>query len=210
MPDTTTTMAPGLEHVEVEGSTRAAFLTKGAIASSAVFGLGAVSPFVSHALAAGGGGDLDILNFALTLEYLESSFYAQAQRKVKLSRRVRRLASVFGEEEAEHVKALTTAIRGAGGKPVKAPRVHFPFSNEKAFLALAATLEDTGVAAYNGAAPMLRSKKILGAAGSIVQVEARHAAAIRLAAHKVPAPNAFDPTLTKRQVLAAVKPFVTA
>jgi ferritin-like protein len=68
--------------------------------------------------------------------------------------------------------------------------------------------EDTGVSAYNGAAPSIQSKEVLGAAGSIVQVEARHAAAIRLLNGASPSPAAFDPTLSEGQVLKAVKPFI--
>src|SRR3954449_7461486 len=98
--------------------------------------------------------------------------------------------------------------RGPGGKPVSAPKVTFPFKDEKSFLKLAIALEDTGVSAYNGAAPMISSKQVLGAAGSIVQVEARHAAAIRLLNGDDPAPAAFDPTLSKKEVLKAVMPFI--
>jgi hypothetical protein len=81
--------------------------------------------------------------------------------------------------------------------------------DQATFLKLAETFEDTGVAAYNGAAPMIKSKEVLGAAGSIVQVEARHAAAIRFLKGDNPTRGAFDPTLKKGQVLKAVKPFIT-
>jgi hypothetical protein len=200
--------APELEGIEIQGVSRSAFIARGAVAASAVYGLSSVAPFVSRALAAGGGGDVGVLNFALTLEYLEAAFYARAQKQLKLSRDVRRLAKLIGEHETEHVAALTKAIRSAGGKSVKAPGVTFPFTDEKSFLKLAQTFEDTGVSAYNGAAPAIKSTAVLGAAGSIVQVEARHAAAIRLARGTGPAPNAFDKALKKPQVLSAVKPFL--
>ena len=208
MTDISNGAAPELEGVEIHGSTRGAFLVKGALAAGAAFGGAAVSPFVSRALAQGGGGDIDILNFALTLEYLEAAFYAEAQKKVKLGGSVKSLAKTLGDEEAQHVQALTQAIKGAGGKPVKAPKVAFPLTSEKAFLKLAQVFEDTGVSAYNGAAPMIKSAKVLGAAGSIVQVEARHASAIRLAAGQPPSPDAFDPSLSSQKVLMAVKPFI--
>jgi rubrerythrin len=204
----TTVASPELAGVEIHGSTRSAFIAKGALAASAVYGLGSVSPFVSRALAQGGGGDVDVLNFALTLEYLEAAFYERAAKQAKLSAKVKTLAEKLGAEESAHVKALTQAIKGAGGKPVSAPKVTFPFKDEKSFLKLAVTFEDTGVGAYNGAAPMIKSAKVLGAAGSIVQVEARHAAAVRLAAGQMPAPDAFDKALEKQQVLQAVKPFL--
>jgi hypothetical protein len=81
-------------------------------------------------------------------------------------------------------------------------------SSEKAFFELAVTFEDVGVSAYNGAAPAIKSKEVLAAAGSIVQVEARHAAAVRLLAGQEPAPDPFDQTLSTDQVLKAVQPFV--
>jgi hypothetical protein len=201
-------MAPELEGVEIHGVSRGAFIARGALAASAVYGLGSVAPFVSSALAQSGGGDVGVLNFALTLEYLEAAFYARAQKQLKLSRDVRRLAKLIGEHETAHVDALTKAIRSAGGKPVEAPKVSFPFRDEPSFLKLAQAFEDTGVSAYNGAAPSIKSAALLGAAGSIVQVEARHAAAIRLMRHRSPAPNGFDKALSKSQVLTAVKPFI--
>jgi hypothetical protein len=200
---------PELSGVEVHGVTRGAFITRGALAAAAVYGAGAVTPFVSQAVAQGGG-DVDILNFALTLEYLEAAFYADAQKKVKLSGGIRKIAKEFGDAERQHVTALTEAIKGAGGTPVKAPKVAFPLSDEKSFLKLAQVLEDTGVSAYNGAAPLIQSAAVLGAAGSIVQIEARHAAVIRIELNMPPAPEAFDKTLDKSQVLTAVKPFVRA
>jgi rubrerythrin len=209
MPDTSIA-APGLEEVEITGLSRSAFIMRGALAASAVYGAGAVAPFVGEAIAAGGGGDIGILNFALTLEYLESAFYKEAQAKVKLSSKTAALAKLIGKDEDMHVTALTKAITGAGGKPVKAPGVKFPFSDEKGFLKLAMTFEDTGVSAYNGAAPMIKSKEVLGAAGSIVQVEARHAAAIRLQNGEEPAPEAFDPALEEKEVLKAVEPFIAS
>jgi hypothetical protein len=91
-----------------------------------------------------------------------------------------------------------------------APGVDFgnALSNQKAFLKLAQTFEDTGVSAYNGAAPMIESPEVLGAAGSIVQVEARHAAAIRLLNGNPITDGAFDKPLEQQDVLDAVKPFV--
>jgi rubrerythrin len=200
--------APELEGIEIQDVSRGAFIARGALAASAVYGLNSVAPFVSSALAQSGGGDIGVLNFALTLEYLEAAFYARAQKQLKLSGDVRRLAKLIGDHETAHVDALTKAIQGAGGKPVRAPKVSFPFTDEKSFLKLAQAFEDTGVSAYNGAAPSIKSADVLGAAGSIVQVEARHAAAIRLMRHQDPAPHAFDKALKKSQVLSAVKPFI--
>jgi hypothetical protein len=189
--------------------TRASFILRGALATGALYGAGAVTPFVSRALAEAGGGDAEILNFALTLEYLEADFYTVKGPQVGLSGEAKAYAKLFGEEEEAHVLALTSAIKQLGGKPVAKPKFDFPVSSESSFLALAATLENTGVSAYNGAGPSLKSKMVLASAGSIVQVEARHAAAIDLLIGKSPTPDqGFDKTLTKAEVLPKVEPLI--
>jgi hypothetical protein len=191
--------------------TRSAFILRGALAAGAFYGTSSVAPFVSQALAETGGGDAEILNFALTLEYLEADFYNVKGKTVGLSGQARRYAREFGAEEAAHVSALTAAVKQLGGKPVAKPTFVFPATNEKSFLALASVLENTGVGAYNGAAPSLKSKQVLASAGSIVQIEARHAAAIDLLIGKSPTPNeGFDKPLTKATVLGAVKPLIKA
>jgi rubrerythrin len=202
-------VSPELEAVEVHGMTRSSFIVRGALAAGAVYGAGSVSPFVRQALAQSGGGDLEILNFALTLEYLEAAFYKEAAKIDDLSEDAVKAVETFGDAEQAHVDTIAGIIKQRGGKPVKAPAVDFgDLTTEDAFLKLAVTFEDTGVSAYNGAGPALEDKELLAAAGSIVQVEARHAAAVRLLAKKDPAPDAFDPTLTEKQVLKAVQPFV--
>jgi rubrerythrin len=206
-----TLAAPELGAIEIQGMTRQSFIMKGALAAGTVYGLGAVQPFVKEALAQGGAGDVDILNFALTLEYLEAAFYTQAVKKVSgLTGETKKLATTLRDNETAHVQALTAAIKGLKGKPVAAPGVDFrdAFSSEKSFLKLAQTFEDTGVSAYNGAGPALKSKKLLAAAGSIVQIEARHAAAIRSLNGKPVTDGGFDKTLAKADVLKAVKPFL--
>jgi Ferritin-like domain len=196
-----------LAGVEVHGMSRASFILKGALATGAVYGAGAVGPFVSDALAASS--DVDILNFALTLEYLETDFYQSKGKSVGFSGQAKSLATLFGDEEAEHVAALTKAITASGGKPVKKPTFAFPVTNQASFLKLAYTLENTGVGAYNGAGPSLKSKALLAAAGSIVQIEARHAASIAILTGMPITPNgAFDKPLTQKQVLAAAGPLI--
>ena len=200
---------PELAAVEVHGVSRASFIMRGALAAGAVFGAGAVAPFVGNAFAMSASSDLDILNFALTLEYLEADFYKVKGASVGLSGEAKKLAKSFGDEEAEHVSALMKAITGAGGKPVAKPKFAFPVSNQASFLKLAYVLENTGVGAYNGAGPSLSSKALLAAAGSIVQVEARHAAAIALlTGSKITPDGAFDKPLSKKQVLAKAGPLI--
>lgn len=200
---------PELAQCEAHGVTRSAFILRGALAAGAFYGTASVAPFVSQAFAAEGSGDVEILNFALTLEYLEADFYNVKGRQVGLSGEVRKYAREFGAQEAAHVTALTAAIKQLGGKPVAKPTFVFPATNEQTFLALASVLENTGVGAYNGAAPSLQSKAVLASAGSIVQVEARHAAAIDLLIGKSPTPNeGFDKPLSKTEVLAAAGPLI--
>lgn len=205
--NTPDTPSPELAAVEVHGLSRASFLVRGALGVGAAYGAGAVAPFVSDALAATS--DVDILNFALTLEYLEADFYQSKGKAVGLSGQAKTLARSFGDEEAEHVSALMKAITGLGGKPVKKPTFAFPVSDQAGFLKLAYVLENTGVGAYNGAAPSITNKTVLGAAGSIVQVEARHAAAIAvLTGNAITPDGAFDKPLSKKQVLAKAGPLI--
>jgi hypothetical protein len=202
---------PELAACEVHGMTRASFILRGTLAAGTVYGMGSVAPFVSQAFAATGGGDAEILNFALTLEYLEADFYTVKGKQLGLSGQAKAYAKQFGAEEEAHVSALTAAIKHLGGTPVKKPRFVFPATTESSFLALASVLENTGVGAYNGAAPSLQSKQVLASAGSIVQIEARHAAAIDLLIGKSPTPNqGFDRPLTKAEVLGRAGPLIKA
>jgi len=209
-PVATPTGAPELAKVEVENLNRSTFLMRGVLAAGAIYGTAAISPMVRKAFAQGSSGDIDILNYALTLEYLEAAFYEGAAKTSGLSKDVAGYVKTFGQEEQEHVDALTTTIKDLGGTPVEAPKVDFgdAFTSADKLIPLAITFEDTGVSAYNGAAPMIESKDLLATAGGIVQVEARHAATIRLAAGEEPAPEAFDPSATMDEVLTAVQPFV--
>jgi rubrerythrin len=200
----------GVEIVDESGGdiSRSDVILKGALAAGAVYGAFMVGPFVRSAFAMGGTSDVDILNFALTLEYLESTFYEEAKKRVKATGELKKLLPLLASDEKAHVGALEVTIKNLGGKPVSKPKFNFEYSGTSGFLKLAETFEDTGVSAYNGAAPAIKSKEVLGAAGSIVQVEARHAAAIALLNGQEPAPLAFDPSLTKKQVLKAVEPFI--
>jgi rubrerythrin len=212
------TEVDGLVHPELAGITieeesggdisRSDVLVKGVLAAGAVYGTLMVAPFVRSAFAAAGTSDVDILNFALTLEYLESTFYEEAAKNVKASGELKKLIPLLASDEKQHVEALEGTIKKLGGKPVAKPKFAFEYSGTSGFLKLAETFENTGVSAYNGAAPSIKSKEVLGAAGSIVQVEARHAAAIALQNKQEPAPSAFDPSLEEKEVLKAVEPFI--
>ncbi len=199
----------GVEITDDSGNlSRSEVILKGALAAGAVYGTFMVGPYVRRALAKSGAGDIEIVNFALTLEYLEATFYEEAKSRAMAKGELKSLVALLAEDEKQHVEALKATVKQLGGKPVAEPKFDFPYSDTAGFLKLAQTFEDTGVSAYNGAAPAIKSKEVLGAAGTIVQVEARHAAAIRLQNSEEPSPEAFDPTLDEAQVLKAVEPFI--
>jgi len=187
----------------VAGDTRARFLAKagllggGLVGSSALLGL---SPDMAGAQARS---DVAILNYALTLEYLEAAFYTEAESMGALGGELALFAEVVGAHERAHVRALRAAL---GSAAVKRPRFNFRGTTEDAgaFAATAQVLEDTGVSAYAGQAPRVKSNAILKAALAIHTIEARHASWIRDINDDPPAPAAFDEPLTMRQVLAAV------
>jgi hypothetical protein len=204
-------VAAELTTIKVHGMTREAFLLRSTVAAAAAYGTMSATGLVGKALAQSGGGDVDILNYALTLEYLESTFYTMGVKQVSgLSSDEKTLAKRLRDDEDAHVDALTATIRKLGGKPAAKPTFDFggAFGSRAAFLKTANTLEDTGVSAYNGAATSISSAEVLAAAGGIVQIEARHAALIRLARDRTPAPAAFDKASSMEKVLAAVGPFV--
>ncbi len=213
MPNTKLVL-PELAAVEVRGLTRSAFMLRSALAAGAIYGGAAVTPLVRQVIAQeaeGESGDVDILNFAYTLEVLEAAFYEQALTEVRgLSGDLKELTTELRDNETEHVSVLTTMIRNLGGEPVPDPEVDFgdAFASQEKYLTLAQTFEDTGVSAYNGAAPQIKDKKLLAAAGTIAQVEGRHAALIRLKRGAEIAPEAFDEALERDEVLRAVDPYV--
>ena len=158
---------------------------------------------------------VDILNFALTLEYLESDFYrAGLSQPGLIPSQFFEVFSLIGKHEAEHVSTLTGAL---GGAAVQKPqfdltgRGKFPdiLSNFRTFALVSQTLEDTGVAAYKGQAPKLTGGgDLLTTALRIHSVEARHAAEVRRIRGVRPWTGAFDKPMSKAQVLAAASPFI--
>lgn len=191
---------------------RAGFLKKAAIFGGGIAAAASVSMALPRAARGSNASDAEILNFALTLEYLEASFYAIAVDKAPLNGRVKRLATVIRDHELTHVQALKDTIDKLGGTPVARPKFRFlpdmVYASQETFLQTAMALEDTGVGAYNGAGPALTVMEVKAAAASIVAVEAMHAAWVRGVAGTAPAPDAFDTALTKDQVLAAAGPFI--
>lgn len=198
---------------QVDPPTRAAFLKKAGIGVGAVVGGGAVmGALPAVASAAVKASDVAVLNFALTLEYLEAEFYRQAKANNVGSGQqdLTAFIDVVARHEAAHVAFLKKAL---GRKAVAQPRFDFKdaVTSQPKFAATAQVLEDTGVSAYLGQVGHITSKQILVAAGAILPVEARHAAWIRdingafKGGAPVPAPTPFQGSRTRAQILARVK-----
>ena len=198
----------------LDDGTRAAFFKKAGVAAASLAGTGALmGGLPSLAMAAKGlpKSDVAILNFALTLEYLEAEFYKQASSNVR-SGALGAFAALVAEHEATHVKTLKKVL---GSKAVKKPSFDFgdTVTDPSKFAATAFVLENTGVHAYLGQAGKIKTGAILAAAATIVTVEARHASAIAL----ITDPNAvagkkgitpdgsFDVPKSKSAILKAVK-----
>lgn len=156
-------------------------------------------------------GDLDILNYALTLEFLEADFYKQGVDSGVLKGRELDLVKPIAEHEAAHVAALTSTISDLGGEPVAKPNFKYPaptFKDKAAFLKTASTFEELGVKAYHGQVTMVQTPEILGAAASIAGVESRHAAVLAKLVGGNPFPAPVEGTLSMDEVLKAATPFI--
>lgn len=158
--------------------------------------------------AAAAAGDLEIVNYALTLEYLEADFYAKVIESGLFSGASLELIKAIGDHEAQHVAALLGTAKKLG-EPAAKPETTFPLENADAVLALAATVENLGAAAYLGQAGAIQDKEILAAAIAIHSVEARHASALNTLTGKSPTPDgSFAKPLSMDEVLPQVKPFI--
>lgn len=175
-------------------------------------GLGSVVTSAIAAPAAGDAGDLEILNYALTLEYLESDFYTTGLAKKLVSGRELELITEIADHESAHVTAVTALIKQLGGTPVAKPAIKYPdetFKDKAGFLKAASTFEEVGVTAYHGQVGLIKSGDVLGAAASIAGVESRHAAVLASLMGGAPFPAPIEKQRTKDEVLAIVKPFLS-
>jgi rubrerythrin len=156
-----------------------------------------------------GKGDVGILNYALTLEYLETAFYEEVVKSGLFKGADLATIKKFGSEEAEHVGALTATVKKLGGKPAPMPKTEFPLQGADKVLELAATVENLGAAAYLGQAGNIKSPEVLAAALSIHTVEGRHAAALNtLLGEPITPDGAFAVPADAKTVLKEVEPFI--
>ncbi len=197
----------------VAGDTRMSFLRKGAIAGGAALSGGAILSALIPDIALAGGrppakfgkGDIGIINFALTLEYLERAFYNEATDKGAITDpKTATFLKVVTHDERKHVAFLQKAL---GKLAVKEPKFNFhgTTADQATFQKTAYVLENTGVHAYLGQAGNIKDAKILLAAASIVTIEARHSGAIGSIVNKAINPNgAFDNGLPASTILKDV------
>jgi rubrerythrin len=161
------------------------FSTKVALAALPI----AMGSMFKKAYGQSSNGILDVLNFALTLEYLEDEFYKNGLASpTAIPADVKAVFMQISKHETAHVNLLIGAITGAGGTPVSKPtfdftaRGAFPdvFTNPMTFMAVAQAFEDTGVRAYKGqAGALISNNEVLTTALQIHSVEARHASEVR-------------------------------
>jgi rubrerythrin len=205
----------------IDPDIRARFTSRRGIFSSAVAKLGAAAtaPAVlalatTEAFGQAPSEIAEILNFALTLEYLEAEFYRTALSTPGLiPRRYRAVFATIGRHEIEHVHTLRGAL---GSAAIASPRFDFTgkgqfpavFSDFQTFAAVSSTFEELGVAAYKGQAPNLLGTPTLTVALRIHSVEARHAAEVRRVRGLLGFDGPFDAPKTKQEVLAAAGPFI--
>jgi rubrerythrin len=171
--------------------------------------------------------DVEILNYALTLEYLEATFYTQGlkefdkgdfEKYFKNNKPYRKqgIKDLDGgavyeefvrirEHEQTHVKTLKAVL---GNKAVPKSTYNFnktAFTSVGKFLAVAEFLENTGVSAYDGAIAYIKAAKLQTAGATIATVEARHASYLNLINGDVPFPKPFDKPVAPRKICEAVQ-----
>jgi rubrerythrin len=195
----------------VAGDTRAGLFRKAGIAGGALVASGVLFgglPSLAGA-APSRKQDVAILNYALTLEYLEAAFYKEAVAKGGFSGKVGAFAKLVAADEAAHVAYLKRAL---GSSAVKSPKFDFAdtTTDQAKFTATAFALENTGVKAYSGQATRIKQPAVVSAAVSILTIEARHAAAIAAILGHLDGRNgitpdgAFDKALDMRAILDIV------
>jgi hypothetical protein len=167
------------------------------------------TPATTSSSSGSAAGDLKIVNYALTLEYVEADFYAGVVSSGLFKGAQLDTIKMFGDQESQHVDALTATVKKLGGTPAPKPKTKFPLKDAASVLKLAATVENLGAAAYLGQAGSIQNKEVLAAALSIHTIEARHASVLNTLLGKDVTPDgAFAKPASMADVLPKVKPFI--
>jgi rubrerythrin len=199
-----------LEEAAAVGNTRAQLLRKAALGGGALMGggllLGSLSGTALGADTRSAKQDIEILNFALTLEYLEAEFYRQAVAGNALTGEQRTFATVVAAHEAAHVDLLKKTL---GSKAVASPRFDFKGTptNAARFISTAVSLEDAGVSAYIGQSFRITRTAYIKVAAQVLAIEARHAAWARTLVSGIVADQQAAPlneSANMKQILAVV------
>jgi rubrerythrin len=193
-----------MREVRQNGVARSGFLGRAALVAGSAAGASLLLvPRPGSDAEAQGAAEKRALNLALTVEYAEAEFYAQAVDRGELQGELRAFAEQVSRQEEEHLAFIKSAL---GGSADAKPRFDFgnATTDADAFADRAAALEDLAVAAYSGQASNL-SKKTLAAAATLVSVEARHAAWIRSIVGRPPANEPTDKARTADQVMGDLK-----
>jgi len=195
-----------LDQLDRDGALReaAARLPRTRFLAAAAGAAAAFGVLASPARAAVSRGDVAILNYALSLEYLQAAFYTETERVGAITGKAARATRVVGAVERAHVDAFRKLL---GVQAVKQPSFDFRGTTEDqlAFLKTAVAFEDLAVAAYKGQAHLIEADAVLAAAVAIHSVEARHAAWMRHLFGIRPAAQAFDEAKPKAEILKTVR-----
>ena len=122
--------------------------------------------------------DVDVLNYALVLEYFLSQFYRES--RLMLSGKDADYVSAIGDDEDAHIAAITQTVQDLGGRPAPAPAIDYgkALDSRRSLLMFALEFENLFAGAYLAAAGAIRNKDILQAAAGIFGTEERHAAMV--------------------------------
>lgn len=223
--------------LNTSSKSRRGFLAASAAVGAGIGAFGAITPVAGDEHGDGGGdseddemegasGDIEILNFARTLEFLEARFYREGLNTIgrdalRCSDPLRTIGGpvqnrafddlrVIQEHEEMHAQVLGDTVESLGGEPVTEPEFDFGSATQDPveFLATAALLETTGVSAYAGAAPEIENPELIPPALSIHSVEARHTSFLNVLNGEISFPNAFDEALSMDEVLKRANQFI--
>ncbi len=196
--------------LKMAGATGAASFSAFVLAACGGSSRASTTATTATTASSGSPGDLAIVNYALTLEYLETTFYEKVIASGLFTGKVGSLIKEFGRQEQTHVEALKGTAEKLGGTPAPNPNGTFPIENADQVALLAYNVENLGAAAYLGQAANIQSKEVLAAALAIHTVEGRHAATIGTLVKKSVTPDGpFAKPADMSMVLAAIKPFVS-